>query len=213
MSAIAGRKLRVLDICSGTKSLGKACAAYPGQFEYTSLDRDSRLQPDICTDLHDWEFPARGSYDVIWCSPDCSQYSRCRCDPSFPPRDLERADALVQRCVQLVQHVQPRWVFFENPASSMLVDRGLIDYPLHIVDYCQYGKPYRKSTAIWTNLQGWQPRRCNKTNCWAYRNGRHLSQIGRGTLLSYRNSKGIASVPERLLCEFLELMMREYHSG
>ncbi len=52
---------------------------------------------------------------------------------------------------------------------------------LHKVDYCTYGMPYRKRTAIWTDT-AWIPRRplC-KHNCASSRNGRtHIATAQRG---------------------------------
>ena len=50
-------------------------------------------------------------------------------------------------------------IFIENPWTGKLKSRGLLDH-LHLqkVDYCKYGMPYRKRTAIWTNT-GWKPAR------------------------------------------------------
>ena len=75
-------KLRILDLCSGSQSLRKAAAVYPGRFVYTSVDWDAKTNPTICTDLHDLQPPAPGSFDIIWFSPQCTAYSRMQhCRP------------------------------------------------------------------------------------------------------------------------------------
>ena len=47
--------------------------------------------------------------------------------------------------------------FMENPESGLLKGREVVaGLPFRVVDYCKYGKPYRKRTAIWTNTE-WEP--------------------------------------------------------
>ena len=50
-----------------------------------------------------------------------------------------------------------------------------------VVDYCKYGMPYRKRTAVWTNT-AWEPARplC-KLDCDASDGKKHLATAQRGS--------------------------------
>ncbi len=80
--------------------------------------------------------------------------------------------------------------FIENPHSGKLKNRGLLDeIPMQVVDYCKYGKPYRKRTAIWTNT-GWTPAKplckydCPATVEGCKRHSAHAQQGGEATVLT-----------------------------
>ena len=209
-------KLRILDLCSGSQSLRKAADQYPGHFVYTSVDWDAKTNPTICTDLHDWQPPAPGSFDIIWFSPQCTAYSRLQhCHPHLRASRngrMAEADKLVLRGLQLIQHLQPAWVFIENPYTGELRHRGIIPatYSMQKVSYCKYGYAYQKQTSIWTNLKGWTGQQCQR-DCWAWSPhvGRHHGWVGQSH--SYgrapRDDKSVMSVPTRLLQELLEAVM------
>ena len=124
-----------------------------------SLDIDPKTGADVICDLLTWEYtdslepPA-----VIWCSPPCTMYSRAR-TRAKTPRDLEGADKLVQRCLDIIAYWKPKVWFMENPQTGLLKSRLHLVQGLPFVDldYCMYGKPYRKRTRIWTNA-AWTPR-------------------------------------------------------
>ena len=85
--------VRVLTLFSGTHSVGKVCAEYG--WEETSLDL---YQPaDIEEDVLQWDwrtYPV-GYFDIIWASPDCSQYSRAK--TTGGRRRLGHADKMVKK--------------------------------------------------------------------------------------------------------------------
>ena len=59
-----------------------------------------------------WECPyAAGHFDVVWASPDCTQHNRAR-TTAKTPRNFERADGLVKRCLELIRELQPRVCVF-----------------------------------------------------------------------------------------------------
>ena len=68
--------MRLLDLYSGTHSVGKVARALG--FEVVSLDL---ADATICCDVRDWDyasvFPV-GYFDVIWCSPPCEYFSHAR---------------------------------------------------------------------------------------------------------------------------------------
>ena len=73
--------------------------------------------------------------------------------------------------------------FIENPDSSMLWKRDVATpFPYRLrLDFCQYGKPYRKRTKIATNAYNYQPRAlCNPKTCDSCIDGIHVKSAQRG---------------------------------
>ena len=133
--------MRVWDLCSGTGSVSRVWA--DAGHETLTLDADRKCQADICADILTWEYTdfSLDPPDVIWCSP--------------------RADAIVQRCLDIIAFWRPRFWILENPQTGLLKSRDVIQgLPWKDVDYCAYQDPvlYRKRTRVWTNCTGWVPR-------------------------------------------------------
>ena len=101
--------MRLLNLCSGTGSVSKSFVGW----EIVEVDWDNRYKPTHNVDLMTWECPYEvGYFDVIWASPDCTQYSIAR-TTAKTPRDFDKADALVCRCLQLIAELQPKVWFWE----------------------------------------------------------------------------------------------------
>ena len=169
---------RALFLCSGTGSVGRPFRE--AGWEVVDVDRDRRFGAEVVVDILAWDYRAAfepGYFDVVWASPDCTQYSIAR-TTAKTPRDLEGADALVAKCIEIMAYLAPRLWFLENPDSGLLKTREVVaGLPYVRVDYCAYGAPYRKRTRIWTNATGWTPRLCDRTHLV---NGRHLKTAQRG---------------------------------
>ena len=164
-------KYRVLELFSGSGSLTRFCSQMPEMFETVRLDIDPRTAPDILVSILDWDYTRESHFDIIWASPDCREYSIAH---SKTPRDLESADKLVRRTLEIIAHFQPKIWFIENPQTGLLKSREFMGgIPFHDVTYCKYGYGYRKATRIWTNLAGFTPLFCGR-DCWSFVNGRHL---------------------------------------
>ena len=134
--------MRLLELFCGTKSIGRCFEEYG--FEVVSLDHDPKFEPTICSDILEWDYTVfpREYFDVVWASPDCTQYSIARSKAKVP-RNLLLADSLVQKALEIIHYFNPRAWFLENPASSLLkttLNMHLI--PCVIVSYCKYGKNY-----------------------------------------------------------------------
>ena len=142
----------VLELFSGTGSIGKAFADIG--WDVVSLDRDPRYNPTVCQDILTWDYELaypRGSFQFIWASPDCTQYSRAR-TTGKKPRDLEAADNLVRKTLEIVSFYQCPFAF-ENPESGLLKTRTVVQgIPYDDTSYCHYGYSYRKNTRIWNSL-------------------------------------------------------------
>ena len=134
--------MRLSELFRGTTSIG--CAFESQGFEVVSLDRDPKFEPTICSDMLLWDYTVfpQGYFDVIWASPDCTQHSIARSNAKIP-RNLEYADSLVQRALDIIRYHNPRAWFLENPASGLLKTRGCMHLiPCVTVPYCKYGHPY-----------------------------------------------------------------------
>ncbi len=157
-------RLLLLELFSGTGSVGKAFRRLPcgdDRWDVVSVDTDPKaegvtVQKDVLQFDPVKDLP-RKSVDCIWASPPCTQYSIAR--TTGPPRDLEGADALVRKTLEIAAALGNPPLFIENPYTGLLKTRGILDHlNLRAVDYCSYGMPYRKRTAIWTNTD-WIPAR------------------------------------------------------
>ena len=146
----------LLELFSGTGSVGRAFRERG--WEVTSVDTRQDFAPTICCDVGQLTREhITGTVDLIWASPPCTQYSKAR-TRAKRPRDLDGADALVQKVLDLAGELQCPFLF-ENPYTGLLKDRPVVrDLEMRVLDYCKYGAPYRKRTAIWTNTS-WTPAR------------------------------------------------------
>ncbi|MDA8583357.1 hypothetical protein N9L68_03970 [bacterium] len=90
-------------------------------FEVVSLDKKSDYNPTICVDILEWDYTVHppGQWDVVWASPECTQCSIAR-SKAKTPRDLEYADSLVQKALEIIEYFNPRAWSLENPASGLL---------------------------------------------------------------------------------------------
>ena len=101
---------RLLELCSGTGSVGAAFAARG--WHVVSVDCDPRANASICCDLLELTAERCGPVDFVWASPPCTFYSVAR--TTGPPADLEAADRLVQKCLDLAAELGVPFIP-ENP--------------------------------------------------------------------------------------------------
>ena len=155
---------RLLELFSGTGRLG-ACFTSHG-FEVVSIDCLAACNPTLVADILTFDYTMLGgTFDVVWASCPCQMYSIAR-SCAKTPRDLEGADALVRRALEIIDWVKPRVFFLENPATGLLKTRDVVaGLKWFDIDYCQFGPPpggapYRKRTRIWTNVDVQAPRLC-----------------------------------------------------
>ena len=68
---------RLLELFSGTGSVGKVAKGLPEGFEVTSVDINKKANPTILTDILKWDYKQfePGHFDVIWASPPCNTFS------------------------------------------------------------------------------------------------------------------------------------------
>ena len=152
-------KRKTLELCSGTMSFSRVMKER--DYETITVDIDPMFGPTHLTDILAFDFktlyPDRDTFDVIWASPPCTEYSIAK---TVGKRDFETADAIVLKCLEIIEYYQPRLWFIENPYTGYLKSRPFMK-GLHYdkVDYCAYeqgeGRGIKKRTAIWhTNNNG-----------------------------------------------------------
>ena len=132
---------KLLELFSGTGSVGDVAKELG--YVVISLDRD--MEADIKTDIMDWNYKSfePKAFDVIWASPPCTEYSRCK---TRAPRDIEGANLIVQRTLDILEYFEPKYWMIENPQTGLLKDQLCMwGIPFKDVDYCRYGLPYRKT--------------------------------------------------------------------
>ena len=159
------KKLKVLELFAGTRSIGKAFEARGHEVFSIEWDKsfdDIDLYADIMTVTAADILKKFGRPDVIWASPDCTTFSIAaishhrRKNPETgnldPVSDYAKfCDALDQHVLRMIMALSPRYWFIENPRGGMRKMTWMQGLPRYTVTYCQYGDSRMKPTDIWTN--------------------------------------------------------------
>lgn len=150
--------MKVLDLFSGSKSLEKICKLK--KWEYTTLDNSAKLRPDILVDILEWNYrDYKGEPDIIWASPPCTEYSKFNNALPYKTPNIEKANKLVEKTLEIIEYLKPKYWVIENPQTGKLKDQPFMrGIPYKDVTYCKYGKGHRKQTRLWTNIKEFEPR-------------------------------------------------------
>lgn len=203
------KKKIIVELCLGNGSFSKQFKDNPN-YKIISVDILKKFNPTICIDIMNWDYKKDlKGLDIwaFWCGVDCTEYSHAL---RTRERDLTKANALVQRCLEIMNYCNPKYWFIENPQTGLLKNQEFMyGIPFVDVSYCQYGYDYRKQTRIWTNLKGWEGKRCNKKTCSKVVNGKHIGSAGNGRK-KYTNKiytkEEKYSMPESLIKEIISYM-------
>ena len=85
--------MHMLELCSGTGSIGKAFEA--AGWTVASVDIEPMFKPTLLGDVMKLDVSRLPKVDLLWASPVCTMYSTARSKGG--PRDLESSDKMVQR--------------------------------------------------------------------------------------------------------------------
>ena len=164
--------MRVLELFSGTRSVGKLCDAIGWESVSVDMILPADHQCDIM--LFDYKQYPKDHFDVVWASPPCTEYSKAK---SRGVRDIEGANKIVLKTLEIIKYFESEYWFLENPQTGKLKEQEFMkDLPYVDCDYCMYGKPYRKRTRFWTNKKK-ELKLCDK-NCGSFVDGRHIGSCG-----------------------------------
>jgi len=152
-----------LVLFKGTGSVDRALEKLG--FHVDSLDIDPKCNATWTSDIlqwDDWQSIEPGTYDFLWASPPCQQYSIARTSAKTP-RNLELADAIVSKTLEIIRYLRPKAWLVENPQTGLLKTREVVrDLPWRDVCYCRYSDGvnhrYRKPTRLWGYLPTFVPR-------------------------------------------------------
>ena len=130
-------------------------------YKTITVDTDYRFRPTHRVDVLAFDYkslyPDPGHFDVIWASPPCTEYSIAK---TIGTRDFEKADAVVKKCLEIINYYKPRRWVLENPYTGYLKSRPFMK-GMHYdkVDYCVYerGRGRKKRTALWHSNPNFKP--------------------------------------------------------
>ena len=189
--------MRVLELFSGTESLAKAARASiqsgGAGHDVVTLDLCPKHSPTICVNILEWDHSAYPSdhFDYIHASCPCENYSRAR--TTGGSRNLELADSLVKRTLEILDYFSTAVWTIENPATSIFwlrpVAQPLLKHIVAKTSYCRYGYPYRKNTWFANNFGLELRPQCDGT-CGQMIGRMHLQSAQKGGGGAERNSEG-----------------------
>jgi len=171
--------VKLLELFAGSRSVGNVALAMG--WEVFSVDFRPFDGIDLVKDIEmlsisDIPFVP----DVIWASPPCTTYSIAGIshhrDGIIPTSDdAKKADKLLSKTVEIIQHFPNAKFFIENPVGMMGKMPQLKGVDRRVVTYCSYADTRMKPTHIFTNSahdlfnpNGWKPRekcRNGETRC------------------------------------------------
>jgi len=176
-------------------------------FHVDSLDIDPKCNATWTADIlkwDDWRQIEPGTYDYIHASPPCQQYSKAR-TVAKTPRNLELADSIVAKTLEIIRYFKPKGWLMENPQTGLLKTREVVaGLPYKDVCYCMYSNgvnhTYRKPTRLWGFSPYFVPRAmCMRKNpCKLVVDNKHPTTAQRGQRGANYTLNQLYSMPEAL---------------
>ena len=194
--------MKVLELFSGTGSVGKCCEALGWDVVSVDLLLPATHECDIM-DFDYKQYP-QDDFDIVWASPPCTNYSKLQDSwlgrmrkgeiytKEVQEKEMKEDDKLVLKTLEIIDYFKPHYWFIENPASSKMKDRPFMkDKPFYLVDYCMFSDwGYRKRTRIWTNKKDFDNKLCNK-KCGNMVGNLHKTNLGNADRIKRANSLNV----------------------
>ena len=155
-----------MELFSGTGSVGRVLRE--AGWEVVSLDVNPRWGADIQEDILTWDYTTFGpkTFDLVTASPPCVEFSRAL---TTRQRQLDHADKVVCKVLDIIRYFGPKWWWIENPATGILKSRPYMSELAYVnIDYCQFSDwGYQKPTRFWGIFPGGklEDRVCNGHDC------------------------------------------------
>ena len=159
-------KINILELFAGTKSWTKPYES-DARFQQLSIELEM-YAGTVCRDILQWNYKAECAgtkFSVLYASPPCNLYftnlKNLNGTRIYTEKEKELSLKLVDKTIEILNYFKPKYFVIENPVGKMRKHYPQINgfAPL-LVDYCEYGVPYKKPTYLWTNID-LKPKRCN----------------------------------------------------
>ena len=207
--------IKVLELFSGTKSIGKVC----DQLGWESVSVDLIMEADHKCDIMDFDYKQyeKDEFDIIWASPPCTEYSKLQdgwlnrmrkgelYTKEIQEKHMTEGDILIKKTLEIINYFDCEYWFMENPQSGRMKDRDIMkDITFYDVDYCMYSDwGYRKRTRIWTNKKDFEAKLCDK-KCGNMIGTLHKQNLGNSERQRKTNGNGSSQtdryrIPEDLI--------------
>lgn len=184
--------MKLLELFCGTKSVSKAVGH---QFdEVVTLDIDRTANPTFCANILEWDYTMYppGYFHTVWASPPCTEFSRLNHALPNKVPNLDLADSIVKKTIEIIEYFNPERFYIENPQSGTLKEREyMIGLPYIDIDYCRFSDwGYKKRTRFWTteDLHDVLCQGCGI--CPNMEGKKHVCAIGNSTYKEFWNVKG-----------------------
>jgi len=207
--------LNVLELFSGTGSVGKVCK----MLDWNSVSVDMILPATHKCDIMEFDYKQypQDHFDIVWASPPCTNYSKLQdgwlgrmrkgeiYTKEIQEKEMNQDDKLVLKALEIIEYFNPHYWFIENPATSRMKERPFMkNLNNYVVDYCMYSDwGYRKRTRIWTNRTDFHNKLCDK-KCGNMVGNLHKTNLGNTERKQKTNGEGTSQqdryrVPEKLI--------------
>lgn len=105
------RQLRMVDLCSGTKSASWAMREL--DWQVISIDIDPDFEPDIVADVRNFTYQGVLPIDLVWASPPCNEFALWEQPKQWHNRAIPDR-TIWQACLRIIEEIQPKYYCIEN---------------------------------------------------------------------------------------------------